>query len=144
MMKCISCERRPAKYIWTYEGVCKICWKKLIPDHRQRYFHQLRRAWHRIQKDELQFGQITERYWHWDTELGRQVFGKWTWELLARSMAKMWANVRNDLQEPPFPAGLRGFMVEMGWEKGKNDERFAAFDERGREEDGEDNGGDGA
>ena len=62
-LKCMRCDRREAKFVWTYEGVCSHCWKALVPEHWKMSFRSHNKLHHRILKSELQYGMITEGYW---------------------------------------------------------------------------------
>lgn len=95
---CIGCDDaidgRPAAR-WRDESVCEICARRVNIALWRVYGSQIR---------------IERRYRRDDTtpEAG------YVW--LAGLQAKSWAKIRSELGvKPEFPAGLAGFMKEMGW-----------------------------
>lgn len=115
---CINpyCGKRVDKVLFGWHGeiVCKECWKT-VPQHLKSHERDWRRAWARMEKQELQFGRTWETIGSYD-EIGRYTSKTATWYDLAQGYAYAWSKIRLFFQiTPERPAGLAMFFYEMGW-----------------------------
>lgn len=104
-MRCIAYECRctvdKALHPYADEVVCQKCWKT-VPSHLKDTYRQFRRTERRYRKWENQGNIVTEGTWRW----------------IAREQALNWAKIREFVTaKPEFPAGLTGFLQELGFER---------------------------
>lgn len=103
-LRCINplCYRTAPKPNFPYatEIVCVKCWKT-VPEHLKAVYRGLRKTRRRYEKVEL-----------------TRTLPVWYWEDLAIKQATNWSRIRDALQvKPEAPAGLGGFLKEIGFER---------------------------
>lgn len=104
-LHCINplCRRTESKLKFPYsdEIVCGKCWKN-VPARDKIVYRGLRKQWRAHEKYELRTGERIEESYQW----------------LAEQMALNWSKIRTFYAvKPEFPAGLEGFLKEMGFDE---------------------------